>query len=65
MANVMELKAVKETFNFTERELELCCMVANRFANKDLFSAGHCVTNFINGRPNLDKDITDFLNEVT
>jgi hypothetical protein len=41
MMSVMEIKMVKDSNNFSQREIEICCAISSRFTNNDLFNAAH------------------------
>lgn len=39
--SAMEIKMVKRSNNFSQKEIEICCGISNRFTGGDLFSAAH------------------------
>jgi len=38
---VLELSMVRDSNNFSQRELEICCAISHRFTNNDLFNAAY------------------------
>lgn len=62
---ILEIKSVKDLYGFEQLEIELCCMISNRFTDGDLFNAGHHVNNYKKGMDFIiPDDIKEFISEL-
>lgn len=64
MYDVVDLNYVKQTNDFTVEELELCCMVANRFTNGNIVQASFKMQAYLRKDKTFPtKEIRDFIDE--
>lgn len=63
--SVAEIKSVKGLYGFNQVEIELSCMLSNRFTNGDLFNAGNHVNNYKKGMDMfIPENVKDFIGSL-